>query len=381
MSDVVGQGDGDRPQGYGALPGRRAVVVLVLLVLLLGGWWAVRSGVLPGTTTDGSASSKGPRVVTLEGNRLVLRGIDGDQTSLRLPHGLGQDGPLFVVEGTGRPAVVGVADGTLYRVEPRPGGSVSALGPALAVLAAPAGSGEVLVLVDGPAGPAVVSVRAATGAVADRAPFPGFDPLDGRTPRAALTTFGPLGLLMSQPTGHGEEKLSVAWTRDAVDAGWAGQQVPLNQPGRLLGASGDWVLVLHGDCPGADCRLDVVTVRPHAATAREVHPPAGWSFAPGPVAGRAHEVLVPVVDLARGRRALARLVSGGDNALFVRGTEAVHQPAGMVEGGDGAVYLAVQRRDGAGLDVRAWRREAAGLAASLEGPALPGSARLVCVCR
>jgi hypothetical protein len=119
--------------------------------------------------------------------------------------------------------------------------------------------------------------------------------------------------------------------------------------------------------------------------ARDIAPPAGWTFMPGPSAGRTHEALVAVAHLTGGvpdgARALARLVPGGDNALLVRGTARVRLDAGLVDGPAGTVSLLTDPAGAGDPQVRVW--DPTQPAAARLTPArstFPTGARLVCVC-
>ena len=127
-------------------------------------------------------------------------------------------------------------------------------------------------------------------------------------------------------------------------------------------------------------RFIVTVVTPYGVRSRDVEPPGGWQFTPGPVGGRSHDALVPVVAGRGDVTALARLVPGGANALLVRGSEGVVLPAGVVDEADGSVYFAVAEEDGR-RTVLGWHPDRpTGVVPVPTGTALPPTARLVCVC-
>lgn len=393
MSDVVEQGGRSRPPRMPSWLGRVVVAVAaVAAVGLLG-----HAGLLSGASSPGPRPSAAPRgsstaagapaggpadVVVREGRRLVRYGTQGVVVASRLPGGLAADARLLDVdEGDQSSAfVLGVAGGRLFRADPGSTAAAADVGPARAVVDRSPDAGELYVQLGQADGNRVVTVDAASGIVVDSEPFPGYDGTGGWGPRGAVSVYGADGMLLGRPAQGQEQQLEVAWARRDVAAGRAGKVLALPGRGRLLGVSGDWVLVTHGRCPGAGCRLEIVTVVSTGdATARDVAPPRGWRFLPGPIGGRSHEVLVPVVAESGRTRALARLVPGGTDALLVRGTEGVALQAGLVDEPDGDVYFAVDARHVRHL-VR-WRPDSPSSAVRVGGvPSLPPGARLACAC-
>jgi hypothetical protein len=226
----------------------------------------------------------------------------------------------------------------------------------------------------------VALVSAFSGQVVDPDPFPGYGDLRGWAARGVVTTFGVDALVLSRPTGDEGEELAVAWAEKLLPRSRAPRLQLLGAPGRLLGLAGEWLLVLAGRCPSDGCRLKVLSFTRDGFRLRQVRPPEGWSFAPGPVSGQAHEALVPLRELGPPhRQGLGRLVPAGRGALLVSGSAGVEPAAGVWADQGGSVY-AVQPR-GADRRVVRWSPFApAGLALVPGVPPLPAGARLVCVC-
>lgn len=394
MSDVVEQGSSSRPPRIPPRLGRVLVVaVAVVAVALLGhqGLLSGSSSPEPGPTaadpsgrptTAGARAGRPADVVVREGRRLVRYGTQGTVVASRLPAGLAPGARLLGVDSGDQSSafVLGVAGGRLFRADPGTTAAATDVGSARAVVDRSPDVGELFVQLGQKDGNRVVTVDAASGIVVDTQPFPGYDGAGGWRPRGAVSVYGADGMLLGRPTRGHEQEFAVAWARRDVTAGRAAKVLALHTRGRLLGVSSDWVLVMHGTCPGAGCRLEIVTVVATAyATSRDVAPPRGWRFLPGPVGGRSHEVLVPVVARSGRTRALARLVPGGADALLVRGSEGVAVEAGLVDEPDGDVYFAV---DAAGVRRLArWRPDSPSSAALVGGvPSLPPGARLACAC-
>jgi hypothetical protein len=190
---------------------------------------------------------------------------------------------------------------------------------------------------------------------------------------------------MARPAGEGRTLLALAWATGLVRTGLEPKVEELGTVGQLLGIADDWVIALGPACPGAACRIQVVSVTRDQNLIRDVAPPDGWTFVSGPSAGRTHEALVPVEHLTGGRPdgllALARLVPGGDNALLVGATTHVVLEAGLADGPGGSVYLVTEPQKGEGTQVRVWQPQALGGARLLlPRPTFPDGAQLVCVC-
>ena len=382
MSDVVEQGarDGRR------LSARwRRVLAVVLAAAAAALLW--RSGLLSGGTTPAErpdavapANATSPRLVVVDGGRLVRYDGRGGVRAGGLPPGLASDAPLLTVDDTGQPVVMGVVGGRLFRADPQSAAPAVDVGPAAAVVDRSPDGTDVFVRTGPEGGGRLVTVDARSGIVVDRDPFPGYDGTGGWEPRGAVATYGATGMLLSRPAADAEE-LVVAWSRKDIASGRTPLRVPIVTRGRLLGVSSDWVLVQRGPCPGAGCLLEIVTVvSPYGVSSRDVEPPRGWHFTPGPVGGRSHDALVPVVAGRGDVTALARLVPGGANALLVRGSEGVVLPAGVVDEADGSVYFAVDA--GGRRQALGWHPGQPGDAVVPvgAGTALPPTARLVCVC-
>lgn len=382
MSDVVEQGgrDGRRLSA----PWRRVLAVVLAAAAAALLW---RAGVLSGGSTpsaspgaEATPRTSSPRLVVADGRRLVRYGGEGATRAGGLPSGAADGTSLLTVDDTGEPVVLGVVGGRLFRADPHSTAPAVDVGPAAAVVDRSPDGTDVFVRLGPEDGGRLVAVDARSGIVVDRDPFPGYDGAGGWEPRGAVAIYGATGMLLSRPAADGEE-LVVAWSREDIAAGRTPQRLPVGAGGRLLGVSSDWVLVQHGPCPGAGCRLEIVTVvTPYGVRSRDVEPPRGWHFTPGPVGGRSHDALVPVVAGRGDVTALARLVPGGANALLVRGSEGVVLPAGVVDEADGSVYFAVAAEDGR-RKVLGWHPDRpTGVVPVPTGTALPPTARLVCVC-
>jgi hypothetical protein len=323
-----------------------------------------------------------PHMVARDGARLVRYTASGASVVARLPAELRSSVPLVAVDtgGDGAGAVLGVAAGRLFRVELGAAGRIARLGPAQQVFGAPHRPGEAFVVTARGAGARVVAVDADSGTVREPVPFPGFRGPAGWTPRGSLFALDTVGLLVSRPAAAGEEYLAVAWIRSEVAAGLAPRLQTLGSFGRLLGTTGDWVLVLERACPGHLCRVKIISLTRDKVLMRDVHPPPGWSFAVGSSGQQAYGAVVPVVLLADPRiNALARLVPGGRNALLIEGSEGVDVDAGVIEQPDEDVYFA--KLEGPDhLRVARWRPLQPGVTTLAELPPLPRDARLVCVC-
>jgi hypothetical protein len=396
--DVVGQGSDD---GAGSPPSRlrRAglVVGAVLVVVVLS-----RSGLLssaapapPGPTPSPSGSSTtpgtvtGPRLVARVGDLLIMDARGPARAGSRLPTGLPADAPLIPVLPGGTEVaaaaaalpgpVVGVQDGSLFRADPARA-RWRDLAPADAVLAAGYSAARAVV----ERGGALQEVEVSTGGTTDADPFPGYQPRRW-TARGLLGGAGVGALVMTRPGPNGSTRYALAYPRLLIESGQREPVRELGSHGALLSLADDWVLTLGPGCPGASCRLDVVSVTRDNALSRFVAPPTGWTFVLGPAAGRTHEALVPVHRLGDADTAddvaLARLVPGGDNALLVQGTDRVLLGAGLVDGAGGSVYLL--RDPGGGAEPRAviWDPNAPNIAVPLRpATSFPAGARLVCVC-
>ncbi len=398
MADTVEQGP--EPGGPGRLPpwARRGGIAVAAVVAVLG---LSRSGLLsadqpqprpePGPSGSATPGDGGPRLVARVADLLLLAADGPAQPGARLPADLptdarlvpvrlqGQDDPPVASDGPG--PVLGVADGRLVRVDPaRP--RWRSLGPADAVLSASYNPAKAIVL----RGSELEEVEIATGGQTDAKPFPGFDP-ETWTPQGVLTAAGSGALVMTGPARQGLSALALAWPNGVVRTGTHPLVQDLGMIGPLLGIADDWVITLSPGCPGPACRLRVVSVTRDLVRTRDKAPPAGWTFIDGPSAGRTHEALVPVEHLTGGRpdgrRALARLVPGGDNALLVDLSGDVSLEAGLADGPGGTVYLlsASPGVPGGRLQARVWDpQKPAATRLLLPRTTFPDQARLVCVC-
>jgi hypothetical protein len=394
--DVVGQGSDDGP---GSPPGRlrRAGLVVGAVVVVVA---LSRSGLLssgepappPEPTPSGSATTPGtvtgPRLVARVGDLLIMDARGPDRAGSRLPAGLPADAALVPVLPGGTEAaaaaalpgpVVGVHDGSLFRADPARA-RWRDLAPADAVLAAGYSAARAVVVRDG----ALQEVEVSTGSTTDPAPFPGYRP-ERWTARGLLGGAALGALVMTRPGPGGSTRYALAYPRLIVESGARERLRELGSHGELLSLADDWVLTLGAGCPGASCRLDVVSVSRDGVQTRAVAPPSGWTFVQGAAAGRTHEALVPVHRLGDADTpddvALARLVPGGENALLVQGTDRVRLAAGLVDGAGGAVYLL--RDPDRGRDLRAvvWDPNAPNIAVPLRpATSFPADSRLVCVC-
>jgi hypothetical protein len=398
MAEVMEQGP--EPGGPGRLPAgaRRAGVAVVAVLAVLG---LSRSGLLsadepqpppaPSPSDVVTPGDDGARLVARLDDRLLLAAPGMAERGARLPGNLpedarlvpvrlqGEDDPPTASDGPG--PVLGVADGVLVRVDPaRP--RWRSLGPADALVSASFNPAKAIVL----RGSELAEVEIATGGQTDAKPFPGFDP-ESWTPRGVLAAAGSGALVMTGPVKHGLSALALAWPNGVVRTGTQPEVEDLGLIGPLLGIADDWVVTLSPGCPGTACRVRVVSVTRDLVRTRAVAPPEGWTFIEGPSAGRTHEALVPVEHLTAGRpdgrRALARLVPGGDNALLVDLSDNVSLEAGLADGPDGKVYLlsATPGVSGGRLQARLWDpQNPASTRLLLPRTTFPDRARLVCVC-
>lgn len=383
MPDVVEQGPADERE-RGLPPGVRQVALV--LVLLAVAFLLTRSGLL---SADAPERADRPAPLTVpeieDASRLVAQ---VDEHLVRPGQGDWSDGPRLpgdapsslvpVLSGDGTGSVVGVVDGQLFSVATSRNATWAPIGRARAVVAASPVPGRVVIW----RGRRVVEVDSSTGRLLDEAPYPGFDRSEGWSPEALVAVTGTHALLMSRPVAGGtRQELALAWPAARVEAAIDPSRRTLGAHGRLLGTADDWVLTQSG-CPGAGCRVRIISVARDEVHSRDVVAPEGWAFTGGPSAGRTHEALVPVQRLdGDGVVALARLVPGGDNALLVLGTEGVDLDAGLVETLAGAVYLVTRPSAGGPERLRVWRPERPGRAELVTGEGtLPETARLVCVC-
>jgi hypothetical protein len=398
MADVVEQGP--EPGGPGRLPAglRRAGIAVAAVLAVLG---LSRSGLLsadepqpqPEPSPSDSATPGEDRalLVARVGDRLLLAAPGAAEPGARLPTDLpadarlvpvrlpGEDDPPVASDGPG--PVLGVADGVLVRVDPaRP--RWRSLGPADAVVSASYSPAKAIVL----RGSELEEVEIATGGQTDARPFPGFDP-ETWTAQGVLAAAGSGALVMTRSAGQGRSVLALAWPNGVVRTGTQPLVEELGTIGPLLGIADDWVITLSPGCPGTACRIRVVSVTRDLVQARDKAPPDGWTFIDGPSAGRTHEALVPIEHLTGGRpdgrRALARLVPGGDNALLVDLSDNVALDAGLADGPGGTVYLlsATPGVPGGQLQARIWDpQNPASTRLLLPRTTFPDGARLVCVC-
>ncbi len=202
-----------------------------------------------------------------------------------------------------------------------------------------------------------------------------------------LAAAGSGALVMTGPPKDGLTALALAWPNGVVRTGTQPLVEDLGTIGTLLGIADDWVITLGPGCPGTACRIRVVSVTRDLVRTRDKAPPDGWTFIDGPSAGRTHEALVPIEHLTAGRpdgrRALARLVPGGDHALLVDLSDNVALDAGLADGPGGTVYLlsATPGVPGGLLQARVWDpQEPASTRPLLPRTTFPEEARLVCVC-
>lgn len=385
MGDVVEHGPDPREGG----PSNAVRLAVLVLAVVTAGVLVSRSGLLsadapenagrgPGVA-DGAAEDRAGRLVARLDDRLVRLGQGDPGRGPVLPNGFPGDAPLVpVLGGRGTVSLLGVHHGLLFRVPPRGRATWTAIGRAERVVSVSA-PGRALVQRAGE----VVEVEVATGRVSQPEPYPGFDASAGWYPEGVVSAVGTLALLMSRPAAPGPaQELALASPARRVEAGTDPPVRALGSVEELLGIAADWVLSAAGDCPGPACRVVVVSVTRDRVVAREVAPPAGWTFSVGPSAGRTHDTLVAVQrDGAPDTRALARLVAGGDNALLLRGSQGVDPGAGLVDAPDGAVYFATGP-GGSERRLSVWEPAGPRGAVAVEGPAglLPAGARLVCVC-
>ena len=398
MADVVEQGP--EPGSPGRLPdwARRLGIAVAAVLAVLG---LSRSGLLsadeprpppePSPSDSVTPGDDAPRLVARLEDQLLVAAPGEAQPGARLPADLPADARLVPVrlpaegdppvasEGPG--PVLGVADGLLVRVDPaRP--RWRSLGPADAVVSASYSAAKAIVL----RGSELVEVEIATGGQTDADPFPGFDPATW-TPHGVLAAAGSGALVMARPAEDGLSVLALAWPNAVVRTGTQPLVEDLGTIGTLLGIADDWVITLGPGCPGTACRIRVVSVTRDLVRARDKAPPHGWTFIDGPSAGRTHEALVPIEHLTAGRpdgrRALARLVPGGDNALLVGLSDNVALDAGLADGPRGTVYLlsAMPGVPGGRLQARVWDpQDPASTRLLLPRTTFPEQARLACVC-
>ncbi len=392
--DVVGQGPEEEPAGAASSWPKKAGIAVAVVVVLAG---LSRAGLLssdqpspaPEPTASGSATavgtSNGPRLVARAGERLVLGARGAARPGSRLPPGLPADARLVPVRPGGTTAdesadipgpVIGVHDGRLFRADADRRRSRD-LGPADLVVAGSPGPARAMVLRDG----SLQEVEVSTGATTDPDPYPGFSG-GGWAPVGLLGGAGVGGVVLSRPAAGGDGiSLALAYPRALVESTQREARRDLGNYGALLGIADDWVITLDRSCPGPACRLEVVTVTRDTSTSRPVAPPAGWTFLPGPTAGRTHEALVPVRSADGDSVALARLVPGGDNALLVGGTDRVVLDAGLVDRPDGSVYLLREPAGGGDPVPMVWDPDSPSAVVPLLPPGtFPAGSRLVCVC-
>jgi hypothetical protein len=384
MSDVVEHG-GDREERESrpmTWRGRLVVALLVLAVAVA----VSRSGLLSADAperaepppTSSPAAAEASDLVAQVDDHLVRLGQDDFDDGPRLPGGVTT--PLVpVLSFTGQRSLVGVTeDERLFRLATRGDAEPVPIGRARAVLAAATAPGRAVVW----RGSAVAEVDIGTGRTLDEDPYPGYDEAAGWRPLGLVTVTSTRALLMRRavPGAPGLE-LALAWPSVRVAAQFNPEVQPLGTYGRFLGIAGDWVLARAATCPGAGCSVLVVTVTRDDVLAREVSPPLGWTFVDGGPRYRTRSALQPVrrVD-GDPLLALARLVTGGDNALLVRGTEGVDLDAGLADAFPGSVYLVAAGPAGGPERVRVWAPESPGRARLVPRGELPDTARLVCVC-
>lgn len=380
--DVVEGGDRSGP-GTGLprwVPRAAAGLAAVVAVLAV-----TRGGLLssdgppPGPRPDHSPSrAVAPRLVVRVGDRLLLADHGGTRLAARLPQDTQQrDGPALVAvtSPAGPTSLVGVAGGTLFRVDrfrPR----WRSLGPAESVVGAADTPGLAYVVRDGQ----VVEVEVESGTTVNARAFPGYDPAAGVVVGLVANDDGSEPeVLQSRLTPDGRMALSLLWSPAHVRQG-APERQPAGIHDTVLGIARDWVLTLD-DCPGTRCRVVILSVTRDGPLERPVAPPPGWTFVPGPSGGQTHEALVAVREVATGRLALARLVPGGDRALLVRDTVGIVVGADLADGPRGSVAMVTQAASGGRPRVRVWDPEVPNVA-PLARPAtvLPPGAKLVCIC-
>jgi hypothetical protein len=154
---------------------------------------------------------------------------------------------------------------------------------------------------------------------------------------------------------------------------------PVTTVRRVLALGPDGVLAEGSGCPGAACRVLVVTLTRDDVLTREVAPPPGMVFPGTPLPGGSVSNLV-VVARDPGRPALARAVAGGAATLLVGRSSGVDAAAGLVDDLDGTAYLVVREdRDAAG-DLRSWAPGEPARVRSARAPAVPPASVLVCGC-
>ena len=388
--DVLGTGSepaddgGQRRSGSARRLRLAAVGVLVVAVVVL----AVRGGLLSAghddTTGAGSQRSPGGLLVLRSEGRLLVEAGDGWADGPELPDGFGGRSALVPVLGSaGRSVLVGVVDGTLFRVDPAAADDPpTPLGRGRSVVAGSGRLGGVLVQrADG----RVVEVDAATGAVRDAAPFPGQPTGGGWRPLGLLTVPGAARSLLLARGGTGS-----AGARSGVELVLAaptrpvqlGTQPPVRTVAtvpRVLAVGTDSVLAEGSGCPGASCRVLVVAVTRDDVLLREVAPPPGSTVAGTTLPGGSASNLL-VVRPSRGRSALARAVAGGAATLPVRGSAGVDPTAGLVDDLDGTAYLVTRGEVTGDGVVRAWSPGRPSRVRPAQAPPAPPSAVLVCGC-
>lgn len=353
-----------------------AAVVVAGLALTRGGLLSSGEPPRPAPSPDRTSTAQaGPRLVARLGDRLLVVRDGEPRTATRLPRDLAADARLVTARLADSPSgpLVGVAGGTLFRADPDRQ-RYRALGAAEAVV----GPSQLADRVYAVRGGAVAEVEVDTGSTTVPDAFPAFDAT--RAVEGLLVSDDAVAVLQSRPVGGGAADLTLVWSSGDASTGGRPPVQGLGAHGPVLGIAADWVITLDG-CPGAGCRVVVVSVTRDTARARPVEPPPGWTFIRGPSAGRTHEALVPVRESATGAVALARLVPGGDRALLVRDTERVQLDADLADGPKGSVVLLTRPAEGGNPQVRVWDPVQPNVAPLARPPAgLPGAATLVCVC-
>jgi hypothetical protein len=358
-------------------------VLAVGLVLL-----AVRGGLLSAGPDDTSGAgprrSAGGLLVLRSEGRLLVEAAGEWADGPELPDGIGRRPVLVPVLGSaGRSVLVGVADGTLFRVDPGAADDPpTPLGRGRSVVAGSGRLGGVLVQrADG----RVVELDAATGAVRDPAPFPGQPTGGGWRPLGLLTVPGAARSLLLARDGTGSTggqsgtELALAAPTRPVQLGTQPPVRTLATVRRVLAVGVDSVLAEGSGCPGESCQVLVVAVTRDDVLLREVAPPPGSTVAGTTLPGGSTSNLL-VVHPPRGRPALARAVAGGAATLPVGGSSGVDPSAGLVDDLDGTAYLVTREQRTGDGEVRAWSPGRPARVHPAHAPPVPPAAVLVCGC-
>jgi hypothetical protein len=404
MSDVVEQGQVDRPGPPRWLRGGTLAVVFAVGVVVLTRPHLFSADDPNHPRPVPSVAPTEPTVPTVpvadvantsEGISVVVRRADqlrryvagsGVQPLATLPDGLTHAAPLVYVQGsTGSGTLVGVDGDVLFRASPVRGHTVTPIGRAQQVVGVSPKPGRVFVLQGGAAHhrSRLVEVDARTGHLTDARPFPGYDATGPWRPAGVVSAQPGTALVLTRSSLSGRRDLALAWDHESIRSRGTAAFVRVGSATRLIGVSDDRLLTVEDrpdTCIDHGCPITVMTVTGYDVVSRVVQPPAGWTFQGIAVGAARGDPLVLVERIkSPSPLGLSWLLPGRAPGFLIAGTEGLAGAVVPVGGADGSVLFAMPHPEGLRLSV--WLPGSPSAALLRDQPALAPGSDLVCGCR